>query len=306
MVLLSNELGWREQLWDVVVLIFHIFIIDYPLSLFHCFHRPLKDVAGQVIVLTGAAQGIGFEQAKLLAIRHRAKVVMVDRAKAPLEAASRSINDQGGRTYPYVADVTKPDQLQQLASQLTAMPELNNGRVDILIANAGVLCVKDLTDISVEEITRTINVNVLGVFYTVKAFLNAMVTRNSGQLVFIGSVASWVGARRGVDYAASKHAVRGLVQGLEQEILQKHLGIKTTAIYPYFISTPMIHGCNVQHRIGEVMTPQEAGEAIVKAVLQEQRHAFIPADKAIACIGNPLLPYRVRDRVTTFLGINFK
>jgi all-trans-retinol dehydrogenase (NAD+) len=124
------------------------------------------------------------------------------------------------------------------------------GEVTILYNNAGITYIGNFLDINHDQIEKTVRINLLSHFWTLKEFLPAMVERKRGHIVTMCSTLGLKGVRTGSAYAASKFGVRGYLGCLESEI-RNHPAkpdIKFTTIYPFFVKTPLIRGLKVTYR----------------------------------------------------------
>jgi len=120
----------------------------------------------------------------------------------------------------------------------------------MLYNNAGVTHIGNLLDVSDEQIERTIKINLLSHFWTLKAFLPSMIEKKRGHIITTGSTLGLKGVMTGTAYSASKFGVRGYLEALESEIRHhpEQLDIKFTTIYPFFVDTPLIAGLKVTYR----------------------------------------------------------
>ena len=178
-------------------------------------------VAGKVVVVTGAGQGQGAAEARLLAAEG-ASVVAVDLGPEPAE-------DLGGATYRQL-DVTDAAGWSALAGDLRA----RHGRVDGLVANAGVTWRARLADLDPADLARVSEVNVTGTLLGLQALTPLMT--DGGSVVVVGSVAALTG-HFPVAYTASKWALRGLAKAACLEL--GPLGIRVNTVHPGYIETPM-------------------------------------------------------------------
>lgn len=141
------------------------------------------DVNGKVALITGGASGIGKAAARLLAEKG-AKVGVLSRTAAQVNAAVEEIRAAGGDAFPLVADISQPEQMQTATRQLVEA----YGGLDIVFANAGINGVwAPIDDITVEEWQTTININLNGTFYTVRAAVPYMKQRG-GSIIVCSSV----------------------------------------------------------------------------------------------------------------------
>lgn len=188
------------------------------------------DLAGKVVLITGAARGIGFETAQI-AYRRGAAVALVDLGEGDAAESAASI---GPRAIGIGANVVE---MQEIEAAVERTVE-KFGRVDVVIANAGVTPPKTTTRaISDGDWERVVNVNVLGVWRTVRAGL-PQVIENGGQLVIISSNAAHANGMMNSSYAVSKAAVEALGRALRSE-LAPH-GASATVAYFGYVKTGLI------------------------------------------------------------------
>ncbi|MGK2932946.1 MAG: SDR family NAD(P)-dependent oxidoreductase [Solirubrobacterales bacterium] len=188
------------------------------------------DLAGKVVLITGGAQGIGYETA-LIAYRRGAAVALVDLDEKQAADAAASI---GPRAMGIGANVVDTEQIEAAVEH--AREEF--GRVDVVIANAGVTPPKTtIRAISDEDWERVVDVNVLGVWRTVRAGL-PQVIENSGQIVIVSSNAAHANGMLNSSYAVSKAAVEALGRALRSE-LAPH-GASATVAYFGYVKTGLI------------------------------------------------------------------
>jgi len=133
-----------------------------------------KSVKEKVVVITGGSGGIGKEVA-LRFCQFGATVVLLDINKEANDNAAASLRSAGHRAFSITCDVTKPKQLEQAAKEIQSRSDL--GDPAIVACNAGVLTVKPLTELTENDIRRTYEVNTLGYYWTIKAFLPRMLEK---------------------------------------------------------------------------------------------------------------------------------
>lgn len=255
-------------------------------------------LSGKTVLITGAASGIGRLMA--LDIAHRgATVVAWDIHREPLDGLVREISALGGRAAAFTCDVGDRAAVQETAERVRR----EVGAVDVLVNNAGVVSGRPLLELTEDDIERTFRVNVLAHFWTIRAFLPAMVEQGSGHIVTIASAAGLLGIPRMTDYAASKHAAVGLAESLRLELSRTAPGVRTTLVCPSYIDTGMFEGAEVRARhLVPMLRAEDVSAAVVRAVEQDREQLLMPL---MVNTISPLrvLPTRVFDATARMLGI---
>lgn len=182
-------------------------------------------IEGKVAVVTGGASGIGFAIAEEL-VKHGASVVLVDRQQSQLGKAVAAI---GARSSAFTCDVSNLAEVDALYREVKA----RHGRVDIVVANAGIGDHAPLGKITEAQFDRTFGVNVKGVLFTVQSALPLL--SSGGSVIIIGSTASEYPPPGMGIYGASKAAVRNLVRSWIYDI--KGSGIRINVLSPGTVDT---------------------------------------------------------------------
>ena len=190
------------------------------------------NIAGKVVVITGASSGLGEATARHLAERG-ATVVLGARRAQRLQALVDEITRTGGTASFVATDVTNPAQVQALVD--TAVEKY--GRVDVILNNAGVMPHSPLERRKIDDWNRTIDINIKGVLYGIAATLPHMQRQKAGHIINVSSVAGHKVRPGGTVYSATKHAVRVISEGLRQEV--KPYNIRTTVISPGAVDTEL-------------------------------------------------------------------
>lgn len=194
----------------------------------------MKDnIAGKVIVITGASSGNGEAAARHFAACG-ASVVLGARRAERLEALANELAAAGHKAMAVTTDVTDKDQVKRLLD--TAVETY--GHVDVLLNNAGLMPLAPLEHAKIDEWNQMIDVNLKGTLYGIAAALPHMKAQKSGHIINVSSV---YGHKLGPDatvYCATKFAVRALSEGLRQEV--KPYNIRTTIISPGAVATELL------------------------------------------------------------------
>jgi len=144
-----------------------------------------------------------------------------------------------------------------------------------LVNNAGIVTGGDFLDCKDEKIIKTMNVNCISHFWTLKAFLPRMIEKNSGHIVTVASAAGLFGMPRLVDYCSSKFAAVGLSESLDMEMkYRKKTGVHVTTVCPFYIDTGMFKG--VHSNLIPIIKADDAVSAIMEGVLRNESHIILP------------------------------
>ncbi|WP_174912883.1 SDR family oxidoreductase [Burkholderia diffusa] len=214
-----------------------------------------ENIAGKVIVITGASSGLGEAAARRLAA-DGAKLVLGARRIDRLRALTAELKLPEAAAIE--TDVTDAEQVKALVDGSVRA----HGRVDVIINNAGLMPHSPLERGKIEDWDRMIDVNIKGVLYGVAAVLPHMTRQKSGHIINVSSVAGHKVGKNNAVYCATKTAVRVLSEGLRQEV--KPYNIRTTVISPGAVQSEL---------------PQSITEADVAAGIADFYEQFaIPAD----------------------------
>jgi NADP-dependent 3-hydroxy acid dehydrogenase YdfG len=223
----------------------------------------MEDLTGTVAVVTGASSGIGRATAREL-LAAGARVVIGARRRDRLVAVEAEFPDAA---VAVAMDVRSPDDSRRLVD--TAISRF--GRIDSLIANAGIGMYGGILDQTDEALATMLDTNVAGTVWPIRAAVPHMIEAGHGDIVIVASVA---GFRSGADeavYAATKFAQVGLAGGLDRELREK--GIRVTAIAPAGTATEFAIGNGRTEDMPELHTylrPEDIAFAI-RTVLEQPR-----------------------------------
>ncbi|WP_207791842.1 SDR family NAD(P)-dependent oxidoreductase [Siccirubricoccus phaeus] len=227
----------------------------------------------QAVLVTGGASGIG-EQVCLAAAREGARIAVGDLDAGRAEAVAAAIRAQGGEAIGLGVDVATPAS----AAAFVAGAEQALGRLDVLVNSAGVREIVSVLDISFEEWSRVIGINLSGTFLPSQAFARRLVAaQRGGRIVNLASTLGLVAAPNRAAYVASKHGVVGLTKEMAMEL--GPMGIRVNAVAPGVVRTPLteryfqdpemadtIRGI---HALGRWAEPKEIAAAILFLASEE-------------------------------------
>jgi len=237
---------------------------------------------------------------------HGARVAVWDVNAAGAEetaALVRAVHGGTGEARVYVADVTDSAKVYALAEDVAR----DFGKpCSLLINNAGIVGGKPLLQEPDAKIRLTFNVNALAHFWTVKAFLPAMLEANFGHVVTIASAAGMCGVPNLTDYCASKWAAMGFDEALRQELFALgKTGVKTTCVCPYYINTGMFDGVSTRFPLLlPILDPKHVVAKIVTAIKRGDPLLCMPPLVYATPLLKGLLPVGVNDAIQRLLGIN--
>lgn len=231
----------------------------------------MMGVEGKVAVITGASSGLGQAAARLLA-DEGATVVLGARREDRIRALADELTRRGDKALAVPTDVSRRDQVQRLVDSAVQA----YGRIDVLINNAGLMPLSPLDRLKVDEWDRMIDVNLKGVLYGIAAALPHMQRQKSGHIINVSSVAGHKVRAGSTVYAATKHAVRALAEGLRQEV--KPYNIRTTVISPGVVLSELPNtasepdvSAGLQKLYGDLgISPDSFARAVVFAVSQPE------------------------------------
>ncbi|XP_066995549.2 short-chain dehydrogenase/reductase family 16C member 6 [Anabrus simplex] len=230
-----------------------------------------KNLQGEVVLVTGAGQGLGRELAWRFA-HEGCVVICVDVNASTNSATVDRLLQEGFHARGYAYDVSDRCQVQELAERVLQDVE----RVDILVNNAAILHTfnapgKDIT----QRVESFFRINTLSHFWTTQAFLPGMLERDHGHIVAISSMAALIGLGSAVSYSSSKSAISGMMMSLSEELrISGHQNIKTTCVFPYLISTPL-QSCFKTFKLPP-MSVEYAAEEIIQGMKHEVQWFVLP------------------------------
>jgi short-subunit dehydrogenase len=264
--------------------------------------RPINE---QVVVITGASSGIGRETALMFGQRG-ATVVLAARNEPALTEAAREIERLGGRATVVATDVAEWSQVEKLAQEAVGQ----FGRIDTWVNNAGVSEYATVDEMTIEEIDRIINVDLLGMIYGVKAALPILKAQDRGTIINVASGLSDRAVPLQSVYCAAKHGIKGFSEALRIELEHAGSNLNVTLIQPSSINTPFFN--HARSKIGvqpqpipPVYEPRAVAEAILYASEHPIRNVHVGAAGKMLSVMQRISPSLV-DRYMLIGGQAFK
>ena len=227
-------------------------------------------VAGKIILITGAASGLGAESARRLA-EEGARLVLTDMAEEAGLRLRDSLTDDGHSAIFLKQDVTDEGRWGEVLSSTL----MHFGRLDVLVNSAGIGEGEPFLEHSYEKWRRVLAINLDGTFLGMRAAAQAMAKSGGGSIINLSSILGKVGSVGASAYCASKGGVALLTKATALELAP--LGIRVNSVHPGYIDTPMVSNAIHQaengnemravlisrHPLGRLGVPREIADGIV-------------------------------------------
>lgn len=251
------------------------------------------EVSGKVVVVTGAASGIGRALVEAL-LAKGARVAAVDLKVEALEELVARIN-AGERLSTHELDITDRAAVRALPAEVVA----HHGAVDGVINNAGIIQPFDrVHELSDEVIERTMDVNFFGTVWMVRAFLPILLQRPEAYLVNVASMGAFLPVPGQAIYGASKAAVKLMTEGLYAELMET--AVKVSLVMPGAVATDIAANSGVTMGDGEeggeagegyqALAADKAAEIILEGIEDERLHILVGSDARLMQLANRIAP----------------
>lgn len=222
------------------------------------------NLAGKVILITGASSGIGRATA-ILTGKTRSPVIIAARRLDRLAEVAREIESAGGKALAIQTDIGDESQVAAMVDK--AMQQF--GRIDVLINNAAIGLYATVDETTPEQMEKLWRVNYMGTFHAIKQVLHVMRKQQSGQIIVVASMSGRRGAKFKSAYCATKFAQIGLLESLRMEL--KDTNIKCTLIFPGGTQTEFFEvienpGNRDVKLYGSVQTAEQVAAEILNAI----------------------------------------
>jgi len=228
----------------------------------------------RIALVTGGMGGLGEAICMKLSRMNIKVVVTYSPGNTKYAEWLAEMRERGYTFHAYPVDVADYDSCAAAVAKITA----EVGPVDILINNAGIVTGKKLLDCPDELMEKTVQVNTISHFWTLKAFLPAMMKANKGHVVTIASAAGMYGTAGLVDYCASKFGAVGTAEALYLELRKEKSAVLSTSVCPYYINTGMFDGVKTKFPLLlPILDPDYVADRVVLAILRGEEWLVLPA-----------------------------
>lgn len=236
--------------------------------------------AGKVVLITGAASGIGLASAKAFA-REGAQLVLADRDGDAARAAAEDIARTGGDASSFCADIANFDDCSAMVAHALEL----FGGLHVAFNNAGIPSDigGEFEETSIADWDRLLAVNLSGAFYAMKAEVPALRSSGGSAIVNTASVASFVAAPGMAAYVASKHGLAGLTKAAAVDLIRH--GIRVNAVCPGFVDTAMLAGAIAPAEARAALEALVPIKRIATADEVAQAVLFLASDQASYMVG---------------------
>ncbi len=245
----------------------------------------------KVVVITGASSGIGLALAKKFGLEG-SKVVITGRDVARLQSAERELKSLSVEVLALRADTVSLQDNQVLRDTVLQ----HYGRVDVLIANAGVSMRAYLEDTNIEVVEQVVDINFYGAIRFISVFL-AEIIKHKGYVIGISSVAGFRGLPGRTGYCASKFALQGFLESLRTEMLGR--GVTVMTVSPGYVATNIratalladgkVQGVSPRDESG-MMTAEKCAEIIYRAALKKKKILVMSFKDKLTILLNKFFP----------------
>jgi uncharacterized protein len=241
-----------------------------------------KKFAGKIVLITGASSGIGRQVAIDFANNGASKIILVSRTERKLIEVQKTIEQiamngsgavKGMDVIPYVCDVSHRQDVIAMGKNLLQ----TLGKIDILVNNAGYGTYRRVSEQEIEEIESIMQTNYFGMVYCTRVFLHSMLSRHTGHIVNVASVAASFGVAGMAAYCASKYAMLGFSESLHHEL--DGSGVNVTVVSPIGVRTNFFNtsfGDRSPNYTGFLLSPKTVSRVVISAASSARLEIVVP------------------------------
>jgi len=268
----------------------------YNLLVIIFFQQQKKNIRNEIVLITGAGRGLGQRMAILFA-RLGAIVILCDidetgnaqTAELISKEVESTINNEK-RVFAYKCDIGNRDEVHELVEKI----ERDVGDITMLVNNAAILSSKSILDMTEEEFSRCLNVNLLAAYWLIRQILPSMMKHNHGHIVTMLGSTAICGMGNFSDICTAKFGLVGLMESVNHELtLGGYDGIYTTAVVSHYLSTHLYALAKTHFNpIVPPLTLEYATKKIMHAILINRKFVCVPRFYYLIPLVKGILPSR--------------
>lgn len=246
--------------------------------------------APEVVVVTGASAGLGRAIVREF-VRHGARVGLLSRDGARLQAAVQEAANLGGEATAIVGDVSNADDVERAADEV----ESKLGPIDVWINNAMVTVFGPFDQVTPDEYRRVTEVVYLGQVWGTRAALKRMKPRNRGHIVQVGSALAYRSIPLQSAYCGAKHGIKGFTDSIRCELIHDRSNVRITMVQMPAMNTPQFDWCrlHLDHHpqpVPPIYDPEVGARAVYWAAHHKRRELQVGASTLGAVLGQKIVP----------------
>jgi short-subunit dehydrogenase len=211
----------------------------------------------QIAIITGASTGIG--RALAIELSNNYFIYLVSRNINNLNKTKEIIKNKNNDCEIITADLTNQQSVEKIYNKIS-----NKDNIELLINNAGIAIFKDISNTSINDWDKTINVNLRGSFLMTKLIVDNFKSKKSGKIVFINSGAGLKPFKNSSAYVASKYGLRGFASSLREEL--REFNVKVISVFPGAVDTPLWDNKNVDDLREDMMNVNDLCQTITHSI----------------------------------------
>jgi len=252
--------------------------------------RNSSDGQSRTIVVTGASAGVGRATVREFA-RPGAKLALIARGHAGLEAAAAEAHAAGAEAMPISCDVADAEAVEQAAATV----ESKLGEIDVWVNAAMTAVLAPVTETSADEFRRVMEVTYLGSVHGWQAALRRMVPRDRGKIIQVGSALGYRGIPLQATYCGAKHAIQGFYESVRAELLHTGSHVSVTIVQLPGLNTPQFSWVRARtagtpQPVPPIYAPEVAARTIAWAADHDRREVWVGRPTIKTIVGQRLIP----------------
>jgi short-subunit dehydrogenase len=252
----------------------------------------MSSFKNKIVLITGGASGIGFLMGRKSLERGAQKLIIWDLNEDNMLEAAKRLSQKGYAVVTDIVDVSDAEQVEQAANKIIK----EHGSIDMLFNNAGVVVGERFENHTTAQITKTMEVNSLGLMYVAKAFLPTMIESGYGYIINIASAAGLTPNPGMTVYAASKWAAVGWSESLNLELEKNGDPVSVLTVMPSYINTGMFAGVTAP-LLMPLLDPDDISTKILDAVERGKDRLREPFMVKLTPFIRGILPAKIYDYV---------